>query len=73
VTAARLVLGGPFTGVFWVLVVGAGIVIPFVIQTLAVSHRIRHTLLGPVLAMAGGLALRFVVVAVGQFSHWPKG
>jgi protein NrfD len=71
--AARLVLGGPFTGVFWVLVVGAGIVIPFVIQTLAVSHRIRHTLLGPVLAMAGGLALRFVVVAVGQFSHWPKG
>lgn len=73
VAAARLVLGGPFTGVFWVLVVGAGILIPFVIQVLAVSHRIRHTRLGPILVMAGGLALRFVVVAVGQFSHWPKG
>ena len=73
VEAARLVLGGPFTGVFWVLVVGAGIVIPLVIQSLAVSHRIKHTPLGPLLVMAGGLALRFVVVAAGQVSHWAKG
>jgi protein NrfD len=71
--AARLVLGGPFTAVFWVLVVGVGIVIPLAIQLLAVSHRIRHTTLGPLLVMAGGLALRFVVVAVGQASHWAKG
>ncbi len=73
VAGARLVLGGPFTAVFWVLVVGVGIVIPLVIQTLAVSHRIRHTPLGPLLVMAGGLALRFVVVAAGQVSHWAKG
>jgi formate-dependent nitrite reductase membrane component NrfD len=72
VAAARLVLGGPFTGVFWVLVVGAGIVIPLVIQSLAVSHRIKHTPLGPLLVMAGGLALRFVVVAAGQVSGWAK-
>ncbi len=71
--AARLVLGGPFTAVFWVLVVGAGIVVPLVIQVLAVTHRIQHTPLGPILVMAGGLALRFVVVAVGQVSHWAKG
>jgi formate-dependent nitrite reductase membrane component NrfD len=73
VAAARLVLGGPFTGVFWVLVVGAGIVTPLIIQFLAVSHRIQHTPLGPILVMAGGLALRFVVVAVGQVSHWARG
>jgi protein NrfD len=71
--AARLVLGGPFTAVFWVLVVGAGIIIPLLIQVLAVSHRIQHTPLGPLLVMAGGLALRFVVVAVGQASHWARG
>jgi len=71
--AARLVLGGPFTAVFWVLVVGVGIVIPLAIQVLAVTHRIAHTPLGPLLVMAGGLALRFVVVAVGQASHWAKG
>jgi formate-dependent nitrite reductase membrane component NrfD len=73
VDAARLVLGGPFTGVFWVLVVGVGILIPLVIQVLAVYHRIRHTPLGPIMVMAGGLALRFVVVAVGQASQWARG
>ena len=43
------------------------------IQVLAVTHRIQHTPLGPILVMAGGLALRFVVVAVGQVSHWARG
>jgi protein NrfD len=71
--AARLVLGGPFTAVFWVLVVGAGILIPLLIQVLAVTHRIQHTPIGPILVMAGGLALRFAVVAIGQASHWAKG
>ncbi len=73
IAAARLVLGGPFTGVFWVLVVGVGILVPFVLQGLEMSDRIRHTPLASILVMLGGLALRFVVVAVGQFSHWPKG
>jgi protein NrfD len=71
--AARLVLGGPFTAVFWVLVVGAGILIPLLVQVLAVTHRIQHTPLGPILVMAGGLALRFAMVAIGQASHWAKG
>jgi formate-dependent nitrite reductase membrane component NrfD len=73
VTAAGLVLGGSFTAVFWVAVVGVGIVIPLIIQTLAVSHRIQHTPVAPLLVMAGGLALRFVVVAAGQVSHWTRG
>jgi protein NrfD len=70
--AARLVLGGPFTAVFWVGVVGLGIVLPLVIQSLAVAHRIIHTPIAPVLVMLGGLALRFVVVYAGQYSHWPR-
>ncbi|MBE3133563.1 MAG: polysulfide reductase NrfD, partial [Acidobacteria bacterium] len=70
--AARLVLGGPFTGVFWVAVVGLGIVIPLLIQSLAASHRIVHTPLAPLLVLAGGLALRFVFVYAGQFSHWAQ-
>ena len=68
--AARLVLGGPFTAVFWVIVVGLGIAIPLLIQTLAVSQRIAHTPIAPILVLAGGLALRFVFVAAGQWSHW---
>ena len=68
--AAGLFLGGPYTALFWVGVVGAGIAVPLFIQTLAVGHRVRHTSVAPVLVMAGGLLLRFVFVSAGQFSHW---
>jgi protein NrfD len=68
--AAALFLGGPFTAVFWVLVVGLGIVIPFVVQMLAYRHRTAHTPVAPILVMVGGLALRFVIVAAGQYSQW---
>ena len=70
--AARLLLGGPYTAVFWVGVVGLGIVVPLVIQSLAVTHRIIHTPIAPILVMLGGLALRFVIVSAGQYSHWPR-
>ena len=68
--AAELLLGGPYTAVFWVFVVGLGIMLPLAIQTLMASHRIPHTLVAPVLVMLGGLALRFVIVSAGQYSHW---
>jgi len=70
IQAARLVLGGPFTAVFWVLVVGLGIVVPLLIQWLAVSHRVAHTPVAPLLVLIGGLALRFVIVYAGQVSRW---
>ena len=69
--AAWLVLGGPFTAIFWVGVVGLGIVFPLAIQSLAVSHRIRHTALAPLFVLGGGLLLRFVFVLAGQASRWP--
>jgi len=68
--AAGLLLGGPFTAVFWVGVVGLGIVVPLLVQLLAVRHRVQHTVAAPLLVMAGGLALRFVIVYAGQVSHW---
>jgi protein NrfD len=71
--AADLLLGGPYTAVFWALVVGLGIVTPLFIQALAVSHRIAHTPVAPTLVLLGGLALRFVIVSAGQYSHWPRG
>lgn len=68
--AAALLLGGPLTAVFWVFVVGAGIVIPLFVQLLAVNHRIRHTAVAPILVIAGGVLLRFVFVYGGQLSGW---
>jgi formate-dependent nitrite reductase membrane component NrfD len=68
--AAQLLLGGPYTAVFWVFVVGLGILLPLVLQTLMASHRIPHTVVAPLLVIGGGLALRFVIVYAGQYSHW---
>jgi formate-dependent nitrite reductase membrane component NrfD len=69
--AAALFFGGPYTAVFWAGVVGLGVVIPLVIQSLAVVHRIRHTPVAPLLVLAGGMLLRVVIVLAGQTSHWP--
>ena len=68
--AAGLLLGGPYTAVFWVFVVGLGIVLPLAIQLLMASHRIPHSVVPALLVIGGGLALRFVIVSAGQYSHW---
>jgi len=68
--AAMLVLGGPYTAVFWVIVVALGLVIPFVMQSLAVSHRTVHSAVVPLLVILGSFALRVVFVYAGQYSHW---
>jgi formate-dependent nitrite reductase membrane component NrfD len=68
--AAWLLLGGPYTAVFWVFVVGLGILLPLFLQSLMASHRIPHSMVVPLLVIGGGLALRFVIVSAGQYSHW---
>jgi len=67
--AATLLLGGPFTLVFWGGVVAVGIVVPLVLQWLELGHRIPHTVLPALLVLAGGFALRWVMVNAGQASH----
>ena len=68
--SAMLLINGKFALRFWVFVVGLGIVIPLIIQLLAVNHKIKHTPIAPILVIAGGLVLRFIIVGAGQFSHW---
>ncbi len=71
--AAGLLLGGPFGAFFWV---GRGRArhrcCRWSIQLLAVEHRVAHTPIAPILVIAGGLALRFVIVQAGQVSHWTR-
>ena len=67
--AAGLLLGGPYTLVFWAGVVGAGLVLPFALQALELGRRIPHTVLPALLVLAGGYALRWVMVNAGQASH----
>lgn len=70
ISAAMILINGPYAASFWVFVIGIGIVIPLIIQLLAVSHKIPHTLVAPILVIAGGLVLRFVIVYAGQLSSW---
>ena len=72
IESARLLLAGPYAPVFWVFVIALGILIPLIVQSLAVSHKVRHTPVAPILVIAGGLILRFVIVAAGQESHWTR-
>jgi formate-dependent nitrite reductase membrane component NrfD len=67
--AASLILGGPYTAIFWVGVVALGIVVPLLLQTLELRHRIPHTVLPALLVLAGGFALRWVMVNAGQASQ----
>lgn len=69
-SAAMLLLNGDFAASFWVFVIALGIIIPLFLQLLAVNHKIHHTPIAPIMVIIGGLILRFVIVAAGQYSHW---
>lgn len=68
--AVNLLLSGSYAAVFWIFVVLMGIVLPLIIQILAVSDKIQHTPIAPIMVILGGLILRFVIVYAGQESSW---
>lgn len=65
-----LLLTGSYAAPFWVGVVGLGIVLPLILQSLELKNRIRHTLAPVLLVLFGGIVLRFILVYAGQESHW---
>ncbi|HSB18861.1 MAG TPA: NrfD/PsrC family molybdoenzyme membrane anchor subunit [Anaeromyxobacteraceae bacterium] len=64
--ALDLLLGGPFTAPFWTLVVIGGLAAPVLLETLEARFHYRVTAVAPLLVLAGGLALRWILVAAGQ-------
>lgn len=70
IEAVKMFLGGEFTAIFWVFVVGLGIVLPLIIQLAAVTNKIHHTPIAPIFVLIGGLLLRLIIVSAGQASHW---
>lgn len=63
--AASLFFGGPYTSVFWTLVVMAGLAVPLIMEMLEARRRI-HIVLAPALVLIGSLALRWIFVLAGQ-------
>jgi formate-dependent nitrite reductase membrane component NrfD len=70
IEAARLLLTGDWAWPFWIFVVLIGIVAPFVLQSLELEHRIPHTVVPALLVLAGGFALRWILVNAGQASEF---
>lgn len=66
--AARSFLGGPYTAVFWSVVVVAGLLVPLTMEFLEARRHLPFVALVPVLILAGGLALRWILLAAGQAS-----
>ena len=73
----RLIMGGEFTLLFWVLVVGVGILLPLVLEVRElIPHYIGHVELGkhsPWISgvigtsiLIGGFVMRYVVIYAGQ-------
>jgi formate-dependent nitrite reductase membrane component NrfD len=65
-SAAGLLLGGPYTAPFWALVVIGGLAVPLVLELLEARLHLPPTLAAPGLVLAGGLALRWILVIAGQ-------
>jgi formate-dependent nitrite reductase membrane component NrfD len=71
--AARPLVSGGFGVVFWLGVVGVGLLLPIVLHWRAVLGWAEHRreLIAAVCALVGGLLLRFVVVMSPQFPAVP--
>ncbi|MCC6156642.1 MAG: polysulfide reductase NrfD [Deltaproteobacteria bacterium] len=66
--AATLFFGGPFTAVFWSLVVAVGLIVPAVLELLESRLGLRPARLAQALILIGGLSLRWILVLAGQAS-----
>ncbi len=67
--SVMLILGGPYTAVFWVFVVAIGIVIPLILQSLQVLGRLESRFVMPAMVLVGGASLRLIMVYAGQISE----
>ncbi len=59
-----------YTPMFWILVVGLGLIIPLILELLEVRKVIKHTIAVPILVILGGVFLRFAFVYAGQAVCW---
>ena len=70
IDAAMLFLGGEYTAVFWIFVVGLGLLLPLFIEIMEARGFHISAKIPALLVLFGGLILRFIVVDAGQTSRW---
>jgi protein NrfD len=68
--AVGVILGGPYTAAFWTLVVSLGLLAPLAAEWLELRHGAVPGRLAALLVLAGGFALRWILVYAGQHTDW---
>jgi formate-dependent nitrite reductase membrane component NrfD len=68
--AAELFLGGEFTVVFWVIFVGFGLVLPFILEAMELKGKHIPPALPGLLVLIGGFLFRIIIVYAGQMSGY---
>jgi len=68
--AANMVTNGELSLLFWVLAIGLGLGVPFIISILSMVRKGKYAplpvqLAGIVLLLVGGFALRYVILLAG--------
>ena len=68
--AAQQLLGGAWTGPFWALVVGLGLLVPLAMEVVEQRQHRQPTVMIPILILIGGFALRWILLVAGQASSF---
>lgn len=68
--AFELVWGGEYTVPFWLWFVLPGLLVPLLLEILAVRGNRHAAITAAVLVVAGGFMLRYLMVEIGQVSSW---
>ncbi len=70
IESAQLFLGGEFTAIFWIGVVGIGLVLPLILETMELFGFHVPVSIPAILILIGGLIFRFVMVEAGQVTRY---
>lgn len=69
-TAGAVLMGGPYTAAFWVLVAGLGLLAPLASEWMELRRGHVPGRLAAVLVLLGGFTLRWIIVYAGQHAGW---
>ncbi len=70
IEAAQMFLGGPYTLIFWIVVVFLGMIVPALIEFLELRGQKIPMFIPVTLILLGSIVLRFVIVYAGQASRY---
>jgi formate-dependent nitrite reductase membrane component NrfD len=68
--AAALFLGGSYTAIFWIGLVGLGLILPLILETMEVFGYKIPSSIPAFFILAGGLLFRFIMVDAGQVTRY---